>query len=558
MDKRDNIVDYYMGNKAYTSFLYGLLTNESNYLEYILDKRNINAAIVGSISNIFLAIKEELVEKEDGVKARILLKELEKSVDIIANKTKDGYVINNCLFKDAASVVNELRNKLAHGNFVLDLDHNRVIFDINNQNVVINIDNLSVFVVSGLNTYLKVNNSLEYKRDFIISGKMASNRKKGISSVNELTNFLKGFKEVKIVIKRRDGKLTCDNVIKRLEKVLDMFKDTRDVKVLYNFKKEVKKDYDFDYEISSIKGVDYDKISENILRSIPSDMDYDTEVFEIAKEFQRQVNEKYNKINPVISNLENLIVLQNIWKYNTTDIGILRKKIFNYYGSMNINYDNFLSAGIGMFNSLFSYANDDIYKNNNKFTNLDNDGLEYDLLDLSKVVVEHIDIDVMSLNNLKTKRINKEKEIGKLERLIMGYYEKLSIANSNNNGKAIDNLTCVLKKNEDNKNELVRELQDINDSIFELNEYYKNNILYLTNERIISGIRNSIAHGNYKVIFNTNMEDSIVIFEDIYKGVSTFKCRVRIMDFINMLWDSYVVVEKVINKDRNVVLAKRK
>lgn len=558
MDKRDNIMDYYMGNKAYTSFLYGLLTNESNYLEYILDKRNINAAIVGSISNIFLAIKEELVERENGVKARISLKELEKSVGIIANKTKDGYVINNCLFKDAASVVNELRNKLAHGNFVLDLDYNRVIFDINNQDVVININKLSSFVVSGLRTYLKVNNSSEYKRDFIISGKMASNRKKGISSVNELTNFLKGFKEVKIVIKRRDGKLTYDNVIKRLEKVLDMFKDTRDVKVLYNFKKEVKKDYDFDYEISSIKGVDYDKISENILRSIPSDMDYDTEVFEIAKEFQRQVNEKYNKINPVISNLENLIVLQNIGKYNTTDIGTLRKKISNDYGSMNINYDNFLSAGIGMFNSLFSYANDDIYKNNNKFTNLDNDGLEYDLLDLSKVVVEHIDMDVMPLDNLKTKRINKEKEIGKLERLIMGYYEKLSIAKSNNNGKAIDNLTCVIKKNEDNKNELVRELLGINDSIFELNEYYKNNILYLTNERIISGIRNSIAHGNYKVIFNTNMEDSIVIFEDIYKGVSTFKCTVRIMDFINMLWDSYVVVEKFINKDRNVVLAKRK
>lgn len=557
MDKRDNIIDYYMGNRAYTSFLYGILTNDASYLGYILDKRNINSAIVGSISNIFLAIKEELVEKEDGVKAKIALKELEKSVNIIADKTKDGYVINNCLFKDSASVVNELRNKLAHGNFRLDLDHSRVIFDINNQDVVININKLSSFVVSGLRAYLKVNNSSEYKRDFIISGKMASNRKKSINSVNELTNFLKGFKEVKIVIKRRDGKLIYDDVIKRLEEVLDMFKDTRDVKVLYNFKKEVKKDYDFDYEISSIKGVDYDKISENILRSIPSDMDYDTEVFEIAKEFQRQVNVKYNKINPIISNLENLIFLQSIKKYNTTDINVLRKRIFNDYGSMNINYDNFLSAGIGMFNSLFSYANDDIYKNNNKFTNLDNDGLEYDLLDLSKVVVERINIDDMALDNLRMKKKTKEKEIGRIDKLMIENYERLLIVKGNNNSKAIEKLTYILKKYEDEKNVLVNELQGLNNSIFELNEYYSNNILYLTNERIISGIRNSIAHGNYEVIFNTNMEDSYVIFEDIYKGISTFKCRVKIIDFINILWDSYTVIEKFINKDK-VVMVKRK
>lgn len=557
MDKSDNIIDYYMGNRAYTSFLYGILTNDASYLGYIFDKRNINSAIVGSISNIFLAIKEELVDKEDGVKAKIALKELEKSVNIIADKTKDGYVINNCLFKDSASVVNELRNKLAHGNFRLDLDHSRVIFDINNQDVVININKLSSFVVSGLRTYLKVNNSSEYKRDFMISGKMASNRKKSINSVNELTNFLKGFKEVKIVIKRRDGKLIYDSVIKRLEEVLDTFKSTKDNKVLYEFKKEVKKDYDFDYNISSIKGIDYDRISENILRSIPSDMDYNTEVYMVAKEFQRQVNVKYNKINPIISNLENLIFLQSIKKYNTTDINVLRKRIFNDYGSMNINYDNFLSAGIGMFNSLFSYANDDIYKNNNKFTNLDNDGLEYDLLDLSKVVVERINIDDMALDILRMKKKTKEKEIGRIDKLMIENYERLLIVKSNNNSKAIEKLTSILKKYEDEKNVLVNELQGLNNSIFELNEYYSNNILYLTNERIISGIRNSIAHGNYEVIFNTNMEDSYVIFEDIYKGISTFKCRVKIIDFINILWDSYTVVEKFINKDK-VVMVKKK
>ena len=62
--KKDNIMDYYLGNKAYNLFLQGIIYNNPIYSEGILDKKNINATKIGCISNIFLAIKEDLVSKD--------------------------------------------------------------------------------------------------------------------------------------------------------------------------------------------------------------------------------------------------------------------------------------------------------------------------------------------------------------------------------------------------------------------------------------------------------------------------------------------------------------
>ncbi len=110
--KIDNILDYYKGNLAYTYFLLDLAYGSTQNSNYILEKKNINAAMIGCISNILLGIKEELVQRqENDIVSKVLLKELENSVDQIATKTEHGYEINNYVFKDAPSVVAELRNK---------------------------------------------------------------------------------------------------------------------------------------------------------------------------------------------------------------------------------------------------------------------------------------------------------------------------------------------------------------------------------------------------------------------------------------------------------------
>lgn len=95
INKIDNILDYYKGNLAYTYFLLDLAYRSTDKSSYILEKENINAAIIGCISNILLAIKEDLVQREeDDIVPKILLKELENSVDQIATKKEYGYEIN--------------------------------------------------------------------------------------------------------------------------------------------------------------------------------------------------------------------------------------------------------------------------------------------------------------------------------------------------------------------------------------------------------------------------------------------------------------------------------
>ena len=190
--KKDNIMDYYLGNKSYNLFLLGIIYNNPIYSEYILDKKNINATKIGCISNIFLAIKEDLVSKDkERYSSRILISELENNVSLIATRVDNGYMINNYLFPDAPTLVSVLRNKIAHGLYTMDLEHNRIIFNIESNNVIINIDKLSNYVVSCLKSYTRVNNSIIYKRDFAINDKVDNIRTKPMKSINELNNFIK-------------------------------------------------------------------------------------------------------------------------------------------------------------------------------------------------------------------------------------------------------------------------------------------------------------------------------------------------------------------------------
>ena len=168
--KLDNIINYSVSSQLYCFSLLKLI-NRDNSFEYqkeIFDKGVINSAILGYVSNIFLAIKESLVEKtENGFEAKVLNSILERNVSLIAKKTEKGYVINNYVFPDAPTLVAELRNKIAHGNFDFDLDHNRIILKINGNDVIVRINKLTMFVISSLTTYIDGTYKDEYNKVII-------------------------------------------------------------------------------------------------------------------------------------------------------------------------------------------------------------------------------------------------------------------------------------------------------------------------------------------------------------------------------------------------------
>ena len=311
--KKDNIMDYYLGNKAYNLFLQGIIYNNPIYSEGILDKKNINATKIGCISNIFLAIKEDLVSKDkEGYNSRILISELENNVSLIATKENNGYRINNYLFPDAPTLVSVLRNKLAHGLYTMDLEHNRIIFNIESNEVIINIDKLSTYVISCLKSYTKVNNSSIYKRDFVINNKVDTTREKPMKSINELNNFIKNSREIEIILIKKDNTLISNYVVWELENIIDEYRITKNNKLLINFENKYKDEYDFKWNIQKLNDDKTKELSNFILNIIPQNITYTEEVMVILKEYAYKMNNNYNKFNVIMENLTNLVLLDEI------------------------------------------------------------------------------------------------------------------------------------------------------------------------------------------------------------------------------------------------------
>lgn len=546
--KKDNIMDYYLGNKAYNLFLQGIIYNNPIYSEGILDKKNINATKIGCISNIFLAIKEDLVSKDkEGYNSRILISELENNVSLIATKENNGYRINNYLFPDAPTLVSVLRNKLAHGLYTMDLEHNRIIFNIESNEVIINIDKLSTYVISCLKSYTKVNNSSIYKRDFVINNKVDTTREKPMKSINELNNFIKNSREIEIILIKKDNTLISNYVVWELENIIDEYRITKNNKLLINFENNYKDEYDFKWNIKKLNDDKTKELSNFILNIIPKNITYNEEVMVILKEYASKMNNNYNKFNVIMENLTNLVLLDAIKENNTINSNILFDKLKEKYNNIYISYNTLISSSIAMFNSLFSYANDDVYKNDNKYTLLDNNGLDYSKLDLSLINVQIKTIDNTIINELNIRKTAKEKELNLIDTKITKELNNLNIVKSKSNTNAINNITNKLTNLYNIKNTLTIEHNNIINELNICNNYYNNNLLYLENESIITGIRNSIAHGNYEVVQCNNINDTYIVFNDIYEGKLTFKGTIKILDFIDLIDNNAIVINEFLN-----------
>lgn len=549
MDKMDNILDYFMGTKAYTLFLLNYFYDDVRD-DFILDERNIMAAKVGFISNILLGIKEGLVSQdENGSYSRLYENVLEESVLDIATKKDNGYVIDGYYFSNAASVVTEIRNRIAHGNFVLDLDHNRIILNIREDNVSININKLSAFICNSIKSYIKLNNSDEYKRDIIISRRISPNRKKPITTPSELKGLLRSFRKVEFTLKRKDGNIIEKCYQNLLEKIIKGFSGdaTKDSTLLNSFKELVKDRYDFDWKYVSMNNIDFDIYAKELINIVPKDIPYDKQVYAIGFELQRRADSKYTYMNPIISNIKNLVMLEEIYENGTTNGKVLEKKITKDVKLLYNNYDSLVSASFAAFNSLFSYAIDDIYKNNNKYTNLDNNGLDYSKLDLSDIKIEKLSIDNTLYNTILESINDKKKLLTSKIKKINDVNNNIKIVNSKGNTNAYNKLSILLNNLINDKNNIANEISSLYNKLISIESYNSSNYDYLRNEAIINGIRNSIAHGDYRVIFNNNISDTLIIFENIYNNEVTFKAEVKILDFIVLLGYNSPVVINFIN-----------
>ena len=552
MNKEETIIKYFSGNYAYDLFLMGMIFGNPIYSEYISNKEYLNGAIVGNISSIFLAIKEKMVDKNNNILLPISL--MEKNVNIIANKTDCGYEINGYTFKDSYTLVTTIRNKLGHGEYLIDFAHNRIILKVDGNDIVIQIPKLTNFVISSFSSTLQNYNTSSFTRCFVYSESIIGKDKERYS-LNEYKNMIASYYKYNITIKRKDGSPIEGFVFDRFNETVSSFSKSLDLSELMDFEKKVKNDYEVTWNKVSTKNEDTKMLASFLYNSTTPYTPYERVIEIIGYEVDKLFNkDKFDNFSMIASGVHNLLLLNSIKELGTSNYEKVHDDIVKKYGKLYIATDDLAQSLISSFNALFAYGYDDVLHNKNEYQSLDLDGFDYSLICASSFNVEVEKTDDGYITDLGVKENAIKNNINKLNNALVSCNNNLAKVTSLGKKDAINTITSQINTINGNINGYNIDLANIQNTLNNVNNYVSTYASLIKNEKIINGIRNSIAHGNYKVILKETLKDSLIEFTDFYEGEVTFKASISIDNFVEFLHKSAIEIEKYLSKEEKLVL----
>lgn len=552
MNKEETIIKYFSGNYAYDLFLMGMIFGNPIYSEYISNKEYLNGAIVGNVSSIFLTIKEKMVDKNNNILLPISL--MEKNVNLIANKTIDGYEINGYTFKDSYTLVTTIRNKLGHGEYLIDFAHNRIILKVDGNDIVIQIPKLTNFVISSFSSTLQNYNTTSFTRCFVYT-KSIIGKDKERYSLNEYKNMIASYYKYNITIKRKDGSPIEGFIFDRFNETVSSFSNSLNLSELMDFEKKVKNDYEVTWNKVSTKNEDTKMLASFLYNSTTLNTPYERVIEIIGYEVDKLFNkDKFDNFSMIASGVHNLLLLNSIKELGTSNYEKVHDDIVKKYGKLYIATDDLAQSLISSFNALFAYGYDDVLHNKNEYQSLDLEGFDYSLIDTSSFNVEVEKTDDGYITDLGVKENAIKNNINKLNNALVSCNNNLAKVTSLGKKDAINKITSQINTINGNINGYNIDLANIQNTLNNVNNYVSTYASLIKNEKIINGIRNSIAHGNYKVILKETLKDSLIEFTDFYEGEVTFKASISIDNFVEFLQKSAVEIEKYLSKEEKLVL----
>lgn len=542
MKKIDCIEDYFGGTRALYYYFLGEMENIDLFKRFILDDKNITYATVSLISVLMLGIKEELVNNkgERIYESKLFLKSLEKYVNIIAKKEEDGYYLDNYRFNNAAEVVAIIRNKLAHGNFKIDYDNKKIIFNHKNNELNVKIYKLSAFVVSGVIGCLQNEKTNIFSRNFCACTKVENGRTKPLKNINEVKNIFRNTNYYNFLLTTED-EFVPQICIDKVEEYISYYSENLDSKKLYNIYLELEK---FLNSFGCTLKIEKKKVySDNLEKTIIQFADkflinninltYEDQVNVITTEVLKNMNTEYTTFDPVFSNVKLLVILDAIRRTNSIERNVISHYLSEQgYNEIYFNYDVLGAILINMFNTLYMHGFDDIYTTSGGYKlNRDNE-FDFALLDFSNINPVIDGIDYTPLNVAKARFDKQKKECDALS-----YNLEKSIENYNNttDESAKDRIYNLMNNINSQMIEKKTIMEVEKENYLRIAKDYVENAKYFKNKAIINGIRNSIAHGHYKIISGDHIASTKIIFTDLYEGKETFKVELTYKDFSEMI-----------------------
>ena len=442
MNKEETIIKYFSGNYAYDLFLMGMIFGNPIYSEYISNKEYLNSAIVGNVSSIFLAIKEKMVDKNNNILLPFSL--MEKNVNLIANKTIDGYEINGYTFKDSYTLVTTIRNKLGHGEYLIDFAHNRVILKVSGNDIVIPIPKLTNFVISSFSSTLQNYNTSSFTRNFVYSKSFVGKDKERYS-LNEYKNMIASYYKYNITIKIKDGNSIEGYIFDKFNETVTSFSKSLNLNELMNFERKVKEDYVVSWNKVSTKNEDTNVLASFLYNSTTPNTPYERVIEIVGYEVDKLFNkDKFDNFSMIVSGVHNLLLLNSIKELGTSNYEKVHDDIIKKYGKLYIATDDLAQSLISSFNSLFAYGYDDVLHNKNEYQNLDLEGFDYSLIDTSSFNVEVEKSDDGYVGDLKVKETSILNNINKLNNALVSSNNNLAKVTSIGNQKGINAITSQI------------------------------------------------------------------------------------------------------------------
>jgi len=559
MDKLNCIRKYIESTKAYYLFMMGNIYNVSEWKNFILNNEYLIGAKVSFIANLMLGIKEDIVDNKGSLvyESKLFINSLELAVDQIANKNGNNYIIDGFIFPDAPTVVAIIRNKLAHGKYEIDFLHNNVIIQHKGIDIKIDIDKFLLFVIIGFRNMLKEQKTYEYTREISSFKFKEVNRKSKMTVDSDMRNVIKKVHLITFNL-NGNGKEIDRYSIQLLEQLIaicrvsledamrsDMYKNVCKHFKRMGYKFTIKsKSLNNNGSVNKVLEI-FKKQNENL------DLDYEEQIKLIAEEVQKILNNKYSNFQPIAANVEHLILLQAITKTNSTDKDVLSKHFNDFeIGKLKMSYDEFGVSLISIFNSLFIYPFEDIFVDSGGYKVNRSNEFDFSLLDVSMLKPDKITISYAPRDSAYEKYISLLKKKTEINDKIDT--QKINLSKVNGNQKVISAITNNIVSLENLNNLIGSNLLTAKLEYDMINDDFNNNSAYFKNKAIVEGVRNSIAHGNYRIVGSGNIMNSVIIFEDIYNDELTFKIEVKFYDFIEFLENNLGKVMSYVSNQKNI------
>lgn len=540
----------YGGIKTYTMFLSDCFMGKSEVHDFILQKDYFYMAKFSLAICCLLVVKEELIE---GSKNNFVCKTIDEGilncVKKVATKTKNGFEIDGFTFKNSEEIVGLIRNKLAHGEFVIDLENKKVSFKLEDSMMSLGMTNVINMISESMDYYYLNTSNTEYQKDIIAINKIDKTRTKPLKTKSEIKGFLRTLSKMSFSFKKQDGGPLDDNIAKTADNVISAYENDFSLDLLIKAKnKFAQKGYSFDWEKTSLKSDLIDDTTNYIYKNYPKNIPYEYQIRFMKRDLESRLNPKKHLVKSL---QKNMMLLEIAYKNQTVNYGEVLEEYQKECSYDTVSIEELATASFALFEALFSYGNDKFLENSNEYTFLPRDGLDYSTLDLSSINVLYINKDNGFKNSIQIELISKKKKITEIDAKISKNEQSLVQVTKSGNLKAKAILESNLQKSYQERDKMYEELKALLIRLNEINLYESFNESHLRNKVIINGIRNSISHGNYKIETVENRIDKIV-FEDIYEGVLTFKCEVPITEFINMIYKNEKPIEEFLDNDETL------